>query len=338
MLEKSSLMHSKNSNFNYFIFNDYEDFGNDSYYYFFPIKNKNPLGTILLKILNSKSKLYDSFSSFMNSIKTINSLDELNTKIIEFYESNWKEDFLTPIPNKLNSELYKSNSIEDLHEIFQNYFSNIKSIIENFCDHCIEPDSELKQYINWNMKIPESYFMFGTEDSEDHCIYLQRPIEFNRFKEENRIDKLIPVKKYVITDFIDLLNVNIDICFLNKIHINKCKNCSKYFIPSNRSDEKYCDNPSPQKANKTCKQYGVKKAYITSIASNPIKEEHTRTSQFFRVKIFRAKQKNDIALISNLNNTLQKYLTNYQKQLKKYEKNKLSESEFTEWIIAQKNI
>lgn len=63
MLEKSSLMHSRNSNFNYFIFNDYEDFGNDSYYYFFPIKNKNPLGTILLKILNSKSKLYDSFSS-----------------------------------------------------------------------------------------------------------------------------------------------------------------------------------------------------------------------------------------------------------------------------------
>ena len=338
MLEKSSLSESKSSIFNYFIIDEHEAFGNDVYYHIFPIKDTKPLGNILLAILNNKKALYDSFSSFMNDIKSSNSITEIKSKIPEYYNKYWKDEILTPIPNKLTYESIKSDNINGLIKKIDIYFSDIKSIIENFCDYCIGSNQELKQYISWNMKIPESYFMFGVEDPEDYCIYLQRPIEFERFKKTNRIAELMPIKKYIITDFIDLLNVNIDIFFTKKMHINKCKNCGKYFIPSNRSDEKYCDNPSPQKPKKTCKQYGAKKSYLDSIASIPIKEEHNRTSQYFRVRICRAKKKNDISTISTFGTKLDKYLTNYQKQLKKYEKHKISEEEFVNWIISQKEI
>lgn len=43
--------------------------------------------------------------------------------------------------------------------------------------------------------------------------------------------------------------------------IKKCKNCDKYFLPANRSDELYCDNPSPQDEKLTCKQYGARRLW-----------------------------------------------------------------------------
>lgn len=43
--------------------------------------------------------------------------------------------------------------------------------------------------------------------------------------------------------------------------IKKCKNCGKYFFPTNRSDELYCDGLSPQESTMTCKQYGTNRLW-----------------------------------------------------------------------------
>lgn len=43
--------------------------------------------------------------------------------------------------------------------------------------------------------------------------------------------------------------------------IRKCENCGRYFIPENRSDTLYCDNPSPQDESRTCKQYGSQRLW-----------------------------------------------------------------------------
>jgi hypothetical protein len=43
--------------------------------------------------------------------------------------------------------------------------------------------------------------------------------------------------------------------------IKKCKNCGKYFFPSNRSDEVYCDNQSPEAPDMSCKEYGTKRLW-----------------------------------------------------------------------------
>ena len=41
----------------------------------------------------------------------------------------------------------------------------------------------------------------------------------------------------------------------------RCKNCNCFFIPLSRSDEIYCNNPSPQDSTKTCKQYGSERLW-----------------------------------------------------------------------------
>lgn len=43
--------------------------------------------------------------------------------------------------------------------------------------------------------------------------------------------------------------------------IKRCKNCGKYFLPASRSDEIYCDNPSPQEVDLSCKQYGTRRLW-----------------------------------------------------------------------------
>jgi hypothetical protein len=45
--------------------------------------------------------------------------------------------------------------------------------------------------------------------------------------------------------------------------VRKCKNCGRYFVPSNRSDAIYCDNASPLEPKLTCKEYGSQRlSYI----------------------------------------------------------------------------
>lgn len=46
----------------------------------------------------------------------------------------------------------------------------------------------------------------------------------------------------------------------NKV-VRKCKNCGRYFIPENRSDTLYCDNPSPEDPEMTCKEYGTRRLW-----------------------------------------------------------------------------
>ncbi len=43
--------------------------------------------------------------------------------------------------------------------------------------------------------------------------------------------------------------------------IRQCQNCGKYFIPSKRADTLYCDNPSPEAPEMTCKEYGNRRLW-----------------------------------------------------------------------------
>ena len=76
--------------------------------------------------------------------------------------------------------------------------------------------------------------------------------------------------------------------------------------------------------------------YSESVASDPIKNEHYRTSQFYRVRISRAQKKGNTKFADKMTTLLLKYQTNYEKMLAKYNKKKLSESDFVTWIIDQK--
>lgn len=145
--------------------------------------------------------------------------------------------------------------------------------------------------------------------------------------------KIQYIQVFKFNNVVELLNLSIINTFNKKIPINICMNCKKLFIPDSRSDEKYCSNPSPQNPNKTCKEYGAKKTYRDEIKSHPIKYEHNKTSQFYRMRINRSKNTQEKEKYERKFNA---YKENYERKKKQYNSNKLKENDFVEWITKQK--
>lgn len=153
---------------------------------------------------------------------------------------------------------------------------------------------------------------------------------------ENRFDNDIKyLTSYQIEKASDIFEVYRKLIIEKNICIKKCSNCNNFFIAESRTDEKYCNNPSPQNPNKTCKEYGAKKTYRDEIKSTPIKYEHNKTSQFFRMRINRTSTDNtkEKEMYQKKFNT---YKDNYQKKKEQYQSGKLKEKDFVEWIIKQK--
>nr|WP_296032794.1 DUF6076 domain-containing protein [uncultured Dorea sp.] len=85
---------------------------------------------------------------------------------------------------------------------------------------------------------------------------------------------------YQINDIYTLLAIDFKKVLEKSILIKKCANCGKYFIPSNRSDEIYCDNIF--RLGKTCKQVG----YEEKEKKDPFKVLYTkaRKTQHARIR------------------------------------------------------
>ena len=140
---------------------------------------------------------------------------------------------------------------------------------------------------------------------------------------------------YKCNDIVEILNVLFYQMLNSKSRINKCKNCKKYFIPRFKSNEKYCDNASPQNPEKTCKEYGAQQAYRAEIKSQPIKNIHNNISQKYRMRINRSKteaekRKNIIEF--------NKYKNSYQKKKSDYKSGILSEIDFLKWLDEKKEV
>lgn len=343
----------------YFIFQNNEFIGKEFQYLFSPIPCDNSIGTILIDILNMKETLFKSFNDFIEYIQNINEIEILRKSISAFSENYWNNSFLSTIKYKMLdtcneyeetggpifiSDLLEENPsdtitekeiVDKLIKVFSIYISNIKSIIENFCIYIESNENHVKQYLLWNMEIPKCSIQMGQKNNQENTVTLLPLHNHEYFYEKQDFSTLITVKKYIVSNFVELLNLLIDQYFQYKLTIKKCDNCGKYFITSSRTDEKYCDSPSPQNKNKTCKEYGAKKAYRDKLNSNEARKAHYNTSQFFRMKINRSKKEKEIKLYTKLFNT---YKTNYEKQKKKFNNKKISEAEFINWIVEQKGI
>jgi hypothetical protein len=108
--------------------------------------------------------------------------------------------------------------------------------------------------------------------------------------------------------------------------IKKCANCGNWFVPFNRSDEIYCDNPAPQDKSKTCKKYGAEKQYQENLKNS--------VSMGLYRKIYMSKQ-----MLAKRNPDISEYSDSFEKfkvqskQWKSDIKAKIkTEEEYIEWL------
>lgn len=310
---------------------------------------------------------FDSFSSFLDNIII---MDVENDKISsqnnsEFFDNlipTSYEEKKKQIEQQLNAELIIQELTEkELKELSPKEIKKalINEISNNFI-HELEIHIEKINYI-YNLKtieltanqfnflyestvvLPKNtrYFCYNENDYIKSFKSIYEKIITS--KEQNKsdsffklIDNLQPpiiFNSYEITNLNHLLNVYQTYLFDRNINICKCENCNKYFIPNSRSDEKYCNNIF--KNNMTCKEYAPKNKYRKSINNDKIKKAHYNLSQNFRMKITRSKTLQKKEEVSKL---FEKYKSEYEKQKYNYDNKSITEIEFLDWIIQQKNL
>ena len=109
--------------------------------------------------------------------------------------------------------------------------------------------------------------------------------------------------------------------------VRKCKNCGRYFIPENRSDTMYCDNPSPADPGRTCKEYGSQRLWYERQKDD---ELATLSRNILSAKHMLAKRNPDIEDYKMSYD----YFRNERKRWKDaVEAGKKSRSEYREWLL-----
>lgn len=110
--------------------------------------------------------------------------------------------------------------------------------------------------------------------------------------------------------------------------IKQCKNCRKYFIPSSRLDEIYCEYPREDGTN--CKEIGAKVTYRNNIKKNKALQEYQKIYQQKLMAVLRNKENKELKV------EFEKWKTLAREQNKLLKENKKTENEVYEWMINNK--
>mgnify|MGYP001851321755 CR=1 FL=1 len=276
-----------------------------------------------------------------NSIKILDDIIDTNNILIEYMKTQniktFTLDYLKSYVLELRQikKLVDNYFCEPSNQLYDD-FTGIKKlflfeVIESPIVDFLFPISKVEPKI----KINNNYInLFDFEGK-----YLYKSMSNDKEKNNNMLVNYLSQNDiklfttYRVCTIKELLTISFIEILKSQLVIKKCKNCGKYFIPESRTDEKYCNNPSPQNPNKTCKEYGAKKTYRDEIKSQPVKSEHNKTSQFYRMRINRAKNEKEKSLYEKKFNT---YKEQYKNKKEQYKQGKLKEADFIEWIIKQK--
>lgn len=233
---------------------------------------------------------------------------------------------------------YISNLIDSLisyHYYFDIYFGTIKKSKLKKKDVAF-----FQTAFNMQFKVP-NHLIYACYENKESILPLSSNLSEKKIlegldilKENNKIRYF---NEYEVCSLNDILAVYFYYFTQENIVIRKCANCGKYFIPAIRCDSKYCTNISPNNPQKTCREIGAKNFYKEKQNSNPITKEYTTTRNTLSKRIARC-DKNDTKKLNKLQKALDYFVVNYKKQNKKYKTNKISEEEFVNWIISQKEI
>lgn len=228
-------------------------------------------------------------------------------------------------------------------------------LLESEFQHASEVISRIKKYIDFTNEkgfpYNQQFFDFLWENGfflEDTSILRESQEEFDcRLLWDNENDRLIDdleaIYQQVITEsknsgaevFLVAGEYRLwasALISIKKIvrsgkQIKKCKNCGKYFFPSNRSDELYCDNQSPESPDMSCKEYGTRRLWYERQKED---ELATLSRKIASAKGMLAKRNPDIPAYAASYSYFKTQRLNWMKAVKDGSK---TQDEYKEWLL-----
>ena len=130
------------------------------------------------------------------------------------------------------------------------------------------------------------------------------------------------VKDFIVAKLVEL--------YLLDKELKRCKNCNRYFVPSLRADAIYCDRPSPQKTDLTCKEYGNQKLWYLKIKED---EALKLCRNVYSAKQMLVKRNPDI---ESYKKAFDKFKQESVKWKSKYKAGLKTQEQFIEWLKSVK--
>lgn len=188
---------------------------------------------------------------------------------------------------------------------------------------------------NYSLDLPKSKIYFGYEDEIGFYPYNKRVLdiiikdkilEFEEIVEDinetiknNSNNKKITI--YNVETLKELLDIYLYHFIKNNITLKKCKNCEEYFIPHNK--QVYCDNPSPQNPNKSCKSL-----------SDDMRNNKSPVYELYRsnYKTQSSKKRRNINNIPNIEKKFDKWNKLAKEKMKECEEGNITIEEYKKWL------
>lgn len=214
---------------------------------------------------------------------------------------------------KCVDQVYNLNGIKGLEEASAN---------SKFIANIIKHESDVYRY---SSKIEVFLDSYASKDNDYHEESYKSLVE----KLENDTLSIKKHNIYTSEKLSNILYVVLEqIVQAPNLPIKQCQNCGKYFIPSSRQDEIYCEFPDEK--GKTCKEKGALETYKKNLENVPALLEYRRSYQKKIMIVSRNKDN------KQLKKDFDKWKKEAQAKIKLFKQGKLEEEKLYNWMLENK--
>ncbi len=287
-------------------------------------------GMMLIMFLNA------DFSNFEKAYKT-------------FFYAYGFELLKEYIPYKELEETYTSEKkmLEVMKKVYEDSYYDLMEMQRNF-KNCVdqiynlngikelENASANSKFIANIIKHKSDVYRYSNKIEVILDTYSNQDDDFTEIDYEEIVSKLetneLSIKKhnvYTSERLSNILYVILEqLVQVPNLPIKQCQNCGKYFIPSSRQDEVYCEFANEK--GKTCKEKGALETYKKNLENIPALLEYRRSYQKKIMIVSRNKDN------KQLKKDFDKWKKDAQDKIKLFKQGKLDEDTLYNWMIENK--
>ena len=221
-------------------------------------------------------------------------------------------------------------------------FKNVPVWIRNEYDEWLfwgvytDEENKLSKFIAFTIKDSDFYtYSQGIEVITDNYINIHNKHHYDTLEKlikeiDNKNQELELHNVYTSNNLTSICFMVLDqIVRHENLQIKTCLNCGRYFIPTYRQNEIYCDLANVDKS-PTCREKGAGEQYRKNLENNKVQALYRRIYQQKFMTAYRNKE----------SKAIQKEFDKWKKEAKdkisKIKKGKLTEDEVYKWLVKNK--
>ncbi len=289
------------------------------------------IGLLLINFLNAD---FSSFESAYNTFFYAYGFELIKEYTPYIYSKT--DECITDIEfMKMLEDIYNT-SLDDLLEWQDNFKKCVDFVYNLNGNEELKEHSTYLKFVAYTIKHNELYTY-----SQDVEVILDNYINIHNNHHNESIEHLIKGIEEKDPN-LELHNVYTStklrsICFTildqlvrqDNLPIKTCQICGRYFIPTFRQNEIYCDLKNVD-GSSTCRDKGASETYKKSLESNPALLLYRRTYQQKVMTVYRNKEN------KQLKKDFDKWKKEAQEKIKLFKKGKLDEDILYNWMIENK--